>query len=89
MMVPKTNLDPPITRDYFVRDGQDRMLKKTSLGMIRTKFCVNNKIRKIKLGQNRDHAALTLTPNQATYLIFISIFRKTFKWLYDRLQLIL
>lgn len=29
MMVPKTNLDPPITRDYFVRDGRDRMLKKT------------------------------------------------------------
>lgn len=28
MMVPKTNLDPPITRDYFVRDGWDRMLKK-------------------------------------------------------------
>lgn len=38
MMVPKTNLDTPITRDYFVRDGRDRMLKKKSLGMIRTKF---------------------------------------------------
>lgn len=38
MMVPKTNLDPPITRDYFVRNGRDRMLKKKSLRMIRTKF---------------------------------------------------
>lgn len=28
MIVPKTKLDPPITRDYFVRDGRDRMFKK-------------------------------------------------------------